>query len=626
MAERNKFYEQEKIKYMRGRFFGPPGPGRHISLFSEKPKETIKTLKKLLNYLKKYKLYFLLCFVCISGSSILSLIGPYLIGKGIDNYIIPKNLSGFGSFLLFMLIIYVFNSILVYIQSFTITNISQRVGYDLRKDAFDCIHKLSLKVIDKRTIGDIMSRITNDIDMINMTLATNIIQFFSGIIMLSGIIVVMMILSPILTLFSITLIPLMIVITKIISNKTRKYFFIQQTKLGELNGIAEEDITGLKIIKIFGKEEKEIERFERINAELREYGIKAQKFAGIMPPLMNFLNNISFVIIGGIGGFFVLKKMVSIGNIASFINYVKQFTRPLNELANQFNTIQSAIASAERVFEIMEEEKEREDEEEAIELKEIKGEVEFKNVWFAYENEKYVLKDINFKIPAGKIIAIVGPTGAGKTTMINLLARLYEIEKGEILIDGYNIRKIKKESLRSFLGVVLQDTYLFAETIKENIRYGKLEAIDDEIHEVCRISNTEKFILNLPNKYETILSDGGQSLSQGQRQLIAISRAILAEPKILILDEATSNIDTKTEMDVQKSMLNLMKGKTSFVIAHRLNTIKNADLILVLKEGEIIEKGTHKELMNKKGFYYNLFISQFGEILNDEKFTERKKT
>ncbi|MGB9677166.1 MAG: ABC transporter ATP-binding protein, partial [Candidatus Ratteibacteria bacterium] len=539
MAERNKFYEQEKIKYMRGRFFGPPGPGRHISLFSEKPKETIKTLKKLLNYLKKYKLYFLLCFVCISGSSILSLIGPYLIGKGIDNYIIPKNLSGFGSFLLFMLIIYVFNSILVYIQSFTITNISQRVGYDLRKDAFDCIHKLSLKVIDKRTIGDIMSRITNDIDMINMTLATSIIQFFSGIIMLSGIIVVMMILSPILTLFSITLIPLMIVITKIISNKTRKYFFIQQTKLGELNGIAEEDITGLKIIKIFGKEEKEIERFERINAELREYGIKAQKFAGIMPPLMNFLNNISFVIIGGIGGFFVLKKMVSIGNIASFINYVKQFTRPLNELANQFNTIQSAIASAERVFEIMEEEKEREDEEEAIELKEIKGEVEFKNVWFAYENEKYVLKDINFKIPAGKIIAIVGPTGAGKTTMINLLARLYEIEKGEILIDGYNIRKIKKESLRSFLGVVLQDTYLFAETIKENIRYGKLEAIDDEIHEVCRISNTEKFILNLPNKYETILSDGGQSLSQGQRQLIAISRAILAEPKILILDEAT---------------------------------------------------------------------------------------
>jgi ATP-binding cassette subfamily B protein len=617
MTEREKFYAQ-KTKYMSGHFFGTPGPGRHMSLLSEKPKETIKTLKKLFKYLKKYKLYFLLSFVCVLGNSILSLIAPYLVGKAIDTYIIPKRLTGFENFLFLIFLVYAFNSILVYIQSFTMANISQNVGYDLREDAFDCIHKLSLKTIDKRTTGDIMSRITNDIDMINMTLATSILQFFSGIIMLFGTCVMMIILSPVLTLFSLILIPLMIFITKIISGKTRKYFFLQQTKLGELNGLAEEDITGLKIIKIFGKEEKEIEKFEKINEELKKYGINAQKFAGIMPPLMNFLNNISFVIIGGIGGTFVLKKMVTIGTIVSFINYVKQFTRPLNELANQFNTIQTAIASAERVFEIMEEEKEKEDDTEAMELKEIKGEVEFKNVYFAYENKKYVLKNVSFKIPAGKIIAIVGPTGAGKTTMINLLARLYEIEKGEILIDGYDIRKIKKENLRSFLGVVLQDTYLFAETIKENIRYGKLEATDDEIQNACKISNAEKFILNLSKKYETILSDGGQSLSQGQRQLIAIARAILAEPRILILDEATSNIDTKTEMYVQKSMMNLMKGKTNFVIAHRLNTIKNADLILVLNEGEIIEKGTHQELMNKKGFYYNLFKSQFGEVLKEE--------
>jgi len=617
MTEREKFYAQ-KTKYMSGHFFGPPGPGRHMSLLSEKPKETIKTLKKLFKYLKKYKLYFLLSFVCVLGNSILSLIAPYLVGKAIDTYIIPKRLTGFENFLFLIFLVYAFNSILVYIQSFTMANISQNVGYDLREDAFDCIHKLSLKTIDKRTTGDIMSRITNDIDMINMTLATSILQFFSGIIMLFGTCVMMIILSPVLTLFSLILIPLMIFITKIISGKTRKYFFLQQTKLGELNGLAEEDITGLKIIKIFGKEEKEIEKFEKINEELKKYGINAQKFAGIMPPLMNFLNNISFVIIGGIGGTFVLKKMVTIGTIVSFINYVKQFTRPLNELANQFNTIQTAIASAERVFEIMEEEKEKEDDTEAMELKEIKGEVEFKNVYFAYENKKYVLKNVSFKIPAGKIIAIVGPTGAGKTTMINLLARLYEIEKGEILIDGYDIRKIKKENLRSFLGVVLQDTYLFAETIKENIRYGKLEATDDEIQNACKISNAEKFILNLSKKYETILSDGGQSLSQGQRQLIAIARAILAEPRILILDEATSNIDTKTEMYVQKSMMNLMKGKTNFVIAHRLNTIKNADLILVLNEGEIIEKGTHQELMNKKGFYYNLFKSQFGEVLKEK--------
>ncbi len=614
MSEKDRFSEQQKMRFTHGPFFGPHGPGRHMDLLSEKPKETIKTLKKLFKYLEKYRLYFFLTFVCVIGSSILSLMGPYLIGKGIDNYIIPKNLSGFGKFLFFMFIIYVFNSFLFYIQGLTMANISQRIGFDIRKDAFDSIHKLSLKVIDKRPIGDIMSRITNDIDTINMTIATSMVQFFSGIIMLSGTITMMIILSPILTLYSMILIPLMVILTKIISSKTRKYFFLQQTKLGEINSIVEEDITGLKIIKIYGKEEKEIKKFEEKNFELREYGIMAQKFAGIMPPLMNFLNNISYVIVGGIGGVFALRNIITIGTIASFINYVKQFTRPLNELAHQFNTIQSAIASAERVFEIMEEAKEREDIDSAIEFENVKKEIEFKNLCFAYENEKYVLKNVNFKVPSGKVIAIVGPTGAGKTTLINLLTRLYDIEKGEILIDGINIMKIKKESLRKNIGVVLQDTYLFSGTIKENIRYGKLEATDEEIEKVCKITNAERFIMNLPQKYETVLSDGGQSLSQGQRQLIAISRALLANPQILILDEATSNIDTKTEIDIQKSMLNLMKGRTNFVIAHRLNTIKNADLILVINEGEIVEKGTHRELMEKKGFYYNLFKSQFGEI------------
>ena len=614
MSEKYKFPEPQKIRIGHGPFFGPHGHGRHIDLLSEKPKETIKTLKKIFKYLRKYRLYFLLAFICVIGSSILSLIGPYLIGKSIDNYIIPKNLNGFGKFLSFMFIIYIFNSFLFYIQSLTMANISQRVGFDLRNDAFDSILKLSLKVVDRRPIGDIMSRITNDIDMINMTIATSLIQFFSGTIMLIGTITMMFILSPILTLYSIILIPLMIIITKIISSKTRKYFFLQQTKLGEINSIVEEDITGLKIIKIYGKEEKEIKKFEDKNLELKEYGIMAQKFAGIMPPLMNFLNNVSYVIIGGIGGIFALRNIITIGTIASFINYVKQFTRPLNELAYQFNAIQSAIASAERVFEIMEEEKEKKDMVSMIEFEDVKKEIEFKNIYFAYEDEKYVLKNINFKVPAGKVIAIVGPTGAGKTTLINLLTRLYEIEKGEILIDGIDIRKIKKESLRKNIGVVLQDTYLFSGTIKENIRYGKLEATDEEIEKVCKITNAEKFIMNLPEKYDTFLSDGGQNLSQGQKQLIAISRAILANPKILILDEATSNIDTKTEIDVQKSMLNLMKGKTSFVIAHRLNTIKNADLILVINEGEIVEIGTHEELMQKRGFYYNLFISQFGNI------------
>jgi ATP-binding cassette subfamily B protein len=614
MSEKYKFSEQQKIRFSHGPFFGHRGPGRHIDLLSEKPKETIKTIKKLFRYLRKYRLYFLLTFVCVIGSSILSLIGPYLIGKGIDNYIIPRNLNGFGKFLFFMFIIYLFNSFLFYIQGLTMANISQKVGFDIRNDAFNSIHKLSLKVIDRRPIGDIMSRITNDIDMINMTIGTSLIQFFSGTIMLTGTIIMMIVLSPVLTLYSMILIPLMVIITKIISSRTRKYFFLQQTKLGEINSIVEEDITGLKIIKIYGKEENEIKKFEEKNLELKEYGIMAQKFAGIMPPLMNFLNNVSYVIVGGIGGLLALKNVITIGTIASFINYVKQFTRPLNELANQFNTIQSAIASAERVFEIMEEEKEKEDIESAIEFEDIRKEIECKNLYFAYEDEKYVLKNINFKAPSGKIIAIVGPTGAGKTTLINLITRLYDIEKGEILIDGIDIMKIKKDSLRKNIGVVLQDTYLFSGTVRENIRYGKPEATDEEIEKVCKITNAEKFIINLPEKYETFLSDGGQSLSQGQRQLIAISRAILANPKILILDEATSNIDTRTEIDIQKSMLNLMKGKTSFIIAHRLNTIKNADLILVVNEGEIVEAGKHEELMKKKGFYYNLFMTQFGEI------------
>ena len=614
MSEKYKFSEQQKIRFSHGPFFGHHGPGRHINLLSEKPKETIKTIKKLFRYLRKYRLYFLLTFVCVIGSSVLSLIGPYLIGKGIDNYIIPRNLNGFGKFLFFMFIIYLFNSFLFYIQGLTMANISQKVGFDIRNDVFNSIHKLSLKVIDRRPIGDIMSRITNDIDMINMTIGTSLIQFFSGTIMLTGTIIMMIVLSPVLTLYSMILIPLMIIITKIISSRTRKYFFLQQTKLGEINSIVEEDITGLKIIKIYGKEENEIKKFEEKNLELKEYGIMAQKFAGIMPPLMNFLNNVSYVIVGGIGGLLALKNVITIGTIASFINYVKQFTRPLNELANQFNTIQSAIASAERVFEIMEEEKEKEDIESAIEFEDIRKEIECKNLYFAYEDEKYVLKNINFKAPSGKIIAIVGPTGAGKTTLINLITRLYDIEKGEILIDGIDIMKIKKDSLRKNIGVVLQDTYLFSGTVRENIRYGKPEATDEEIEKVCKITNAEKFIINLPEKYETFLSDGGQSLSQGQKQLIAISRAILANPKILILDEATSNIDTRTEIDIQKSMLNLMKGKTSFIIAHRLNTIKNADLILVVNEGEIVEAGKHEELMKKKGFYYNLFMTQFGEI------------
>ncbi|NLG12524.1 MAG: ABC transporter ATP-binding protein [Elusimicrobia bacterium] len=610
----DRYRGQQKTRVQRGPFLGHTGPGRHMPILSEKPKDITKTLKKLFTYLGKYRLSLVLTFVCVIGSSILSLLGPYLIGKGIDDYIVPRVLSGFGKFLLFMFFIYVFNSILVYIQGITMAEISQRVGFDLREDAFNSIHKLPLKNIDNRSIGDMMSRITNDIDMINTSITTATVQFFSGILMLVGTVVMMFILSPLLALISLILIPLMVIATKLVSTKTRKYFSLQQTKLGEMNGMVEEDIAGLKIIKIFGREEEEIGRFKEKNAELRNYGIMAQKFAGIIPPLMNFLNNMSFVIVGGIGGLFAIRKLITIGTIASFINYVRHFTRPLNELANQFNVIQSAIASAERVFEIIEGNKEKEDSDELVEIDNIHKCIEFKDLWFSYKEGEYVLKNVSFQVPPGRLIAIVGPTGAGKTTMINLLAKLYEVDKGEVLFDGVDIRQIKKKSLRSILGVVLQDTYLFSESVRENIRYGKLEATDAEVEDVCRAINAEEFILTLPDKYDTVLSDGAQGLSQGQRQLIAIARAILSNPCILVLDEATSNIDTKTELSIQESMSTLMKGRTSFVIAHRLNTIKNADLILVINGGEVIEKGTHKELMRKEGFYYNLFVSQFGEI------------
>ena len=610
----DRYRGQQKTRVQRGPFLGHTGPGRHMPILSEKPKDITKTLKKLFTYLGKYRLSLVLTFVCVIGSSILSLLGPYLIGKGIDDYIVPRVLSGFGKFLLFMFFIYVVNSILVYIQGITMAEISQRVGFDLREDAFNSIHKLPLKNIDNRSIGDMMSRITNDIDMINTSITTATVQFFSGILMLVGTVVMMFILSPLLALISLILIPLMVIATKLVSTKTRKYFSLQQTKLGEMNGMVEEDIAGLKIIKIFGREEEEIGRFKEKNAELRNYGIMAQKFAGIIPPLMNFLNNMSFVIVGGIGGLFAIRKLITIGTIASFINYVRHFTRPLNELANQFNVIQSAIASAERVFEIIEGNKEKEDSDELIEIDNIHKCIEFKDLWFSYKEGEYVLKNVSFQVPPGRLIAIVGPTGAGKTTMINLLAKLYEVDKGEVLFDGVDIRQIKKKSLRSILGVVLQDTYLFSESVRENIRYGKLEATDAEVEDVCRAINAEEFILTLPDKYDTVLSDGAQGLSQGQRQLIAIARAILSNPCILVLDEATSNIDTKTELSIQESMSTLMKGRTSFVIAHRLNTIKNADLILVINGGEVIEKGTHKELMRKEGFYYNLFVSQFGEI------------
>ncbi|MCX7942279.1 MAG: ABC transporter ATP-binding protein/permease [Dictyoglomaceae bacterium] len=590
------------------------GPGRRFESFEDiKIKDPWGTLKNLWKYLRKYKWTLIFIFIFVLFSSILGIIGPYMIGKAIDDYIIPQKYDGFFNFLILLGGIYILGSLFAWLQGYIMLKTTQKIVFSMRKDLFDKLQYLPLKFFDTRPHGDIMSRITNDIDNIGMVLGTSFIQLFSGIITLIGIIIMMIRISIPMTLISLITIPLTIYSTDFISKRTRNYFYANQTLLGNLNGIIEEDISGIKVIKIFGRENKEIERFDEVNKELTKVGIKAQIFSGVVGPTMNLINNISFAIISGFGGYFAYRNFISVGSIAVFINYSRQFSRPINELANQYNMIQSAIASAERIFEILKEEEEKEDDKDAIELKDVKGEVEFKNVWFSYERGVPVLKNINFHIKPGQVVALVGPTGAGKTTMISLLARFYDVNDGSILIDGIDIRKIKRKSLRSILGIVLQDTYLFSMSVKENIKYGRLSAKDEEIEESARLAHAEQFILNLPNGYDTILSEDGGDLSQGQRQLLAIARAILANPKILILDEATSNVDTRTEKYIQSAMLNLMKGRTSFIIAHRLSTIKNADLILVINNGEIIEKGTHEELLKKKGFYYNLYMSQFSE-------------
>lgn len=601
------------------RAFGPRpfgGPGRggpHFNFEKVEIKDPWGTLKKLLRYMVLYKWGFIFAFLLVVISSILGIIGPYLIGRAIDLYILPRRFEGFFNFLLLLGGIYLLSSFLAWLQGYIMLKTTQSLVFTLRRDLFNKFHSLPIKFFDLRPYGDLMSRITNDVDNISMVLATSVIQFLSAVVSLTGIIIMMLRISLPMTLVSLLNIPLTIILTNFISKKTRNYFYANQTLLGKLNGIIEEDISGLKIIKIFNREEKEIKKFEEVNNDLTQVGIRAQIFSGSIGPLMNLLNNLGFALIAGVGGFFAYRKMITVGDITVFINYSRQFTRPINELANQYNMIQSAIASAERLFEIMDEEDEKDTVDGAVELQDIKGEVEFKNVWFSYVKEKPVIKNVSFHVKPGEIFALVGPTGAGKTTIASLVARFYDVDEGEILIDGIDIRRIRRRDLRKYLGIVLQDTLLFSTTVRENIRYGRLDATDEEVEEAAKLAHAHDFIIKLPQGYDTVLSEDGGGLSQGQRQLIAIARAILANPRILILDEATSNVDTVTEKYIQKAMLNLMSGRTSFVIAHRLSTVKNADMILVINNGEIIERGNHEELIRKKGFYYHLYMSQFAD-------------
>jgi ATP-binding cassette, subfamily B, multidrug efflux pump len=591
---------------------GSNRPHPHNHLFGEKvkPKKWASTVKRIGGYFSNQKWLLSLVLFMVIISSALSLLGPFLIGVAIDSYIVKENAEGLTKLLIGLIFVFIGQSLSIWLQNYWMIGIAQQTVYRMRNDLFKQFHRLPISFFDKRQHGELMSRVTNDIENVSSTLNSSFIQVFSSILTLIGTIAVMIYLSPLLTVISLSIVPLMIFGLKWITKRTGARFKEQQRNLGEINGYVEEITSGQRIVKSFSQEKRVIEEFMVKNERLKESGYWAQTFSGFIPKLMNVLNNGSFALIAGVGGVLALNGKVSIGVIVIFVEYSRQFTRPLNDLANQFNTLLSAVAGAERVFEILDESREDRDEDNAIELPSIKGKVEFRDVSFSYEGDDQTVAGLSFSVKEGETVALVGPTGAGKTTVVNLLSRFYDSDKGQILIDGHDSKNVKRSSLRSHMAFVLQDSFLFEGSIFENIRYGRLGASDEEVIEAAKLANAHSFIQKLPRGYKTILNQEGSSISQGQKQLLSIARAILADPSLLILDEATSSIDTITEMKIQEALQTLMKGRTSFVIAHRLNTIQQADQILVLHNGSILEKGTHEELLNNKGFYHSLYNSQ----------------
>ncbi|MDM5197451.1 ABC transporter ATP-binding protein [Fictibacillus enclensis] len=576
----------------------------------EKAKDWQGTLRQIWIYLAREKGRLWLVLLMVVLSSVFGLLGPFMIGKAIDNYIITRDNSGLLRLLAGLLGVYVLNSVALWFQNYWMIGIAQNTVFSMRTQLFRHLHKLPIPFFDKRQYGEIMSRVINDIENVSSTLNSSVIQIISSVLTLFGTIGFMLWLSPLLTAVTLVIVPVMFLGMRWITKRTGKLFKLQQRNLGELNGFIEETISGQRIVKAFSQEDRVIAELLKKNDKLKESGFWAQTYSGFIPKLMNVLNNISFALIAGAGGFLALKGLVTIGTIVIFAEYSRQFTRPLNDLSNQFNTLLSAVAGAERVFEILEEEEEEKDEEGQKELGEVRGEIEFVDVSFSYEEGGNTVSQISFHAAPGETVALVGPTGAGKTTIINLLSRFYDTDSGTILLDGRDIKSIKREALRAQMGFVLQDPFLFEGTIMENIRYGRLDARDEEVVKAAKEANAHSFITKLPDGYDTVIEQDGSGISQGQKQLLSIARAILANPVILVLDEATSSIDTITEMKIQEALQRLMKGKTSFIIAHRLNTIQKADQILVLKDGGILERGSHQQLLKENGFYSELYHSQ----------------
>lgn len=581
---------------------------------SGKPIQAKKTFFRIMTYLAKDKNLLIVIGSLIIISIGCNLVGSYMIRPIINNYIIPGNYEGLLHILIILGVIYLIGVAAVYIQYRLLNRIGQRAVTRMRTDLFKKMEKLPIKYFDTHQHGDIMSRYTNDIDQVSNALTDGLSDMLTSSLMLIGIFTLMIYISPILTLATLITIPLMFLSAKTIVTRSKKYFKAQQDTLGDTNGYIEEMISGQKVIKVFGYEKKVEQDFEQLNQKLNEKSKKAQFYSGMMMPVMQNLNTLNFVVVTIVGGLLAIFRGFDVGGLAAFLQYSRQFGRPINELAGLYNSIQAAMAGAERIFQVIDEAPEQKDAQDAISLNDVKGDLEMKDVYFGYKQDKLILKGVSLHATPGTKIALVGETGAGKTTILNMLPRFFDIKSGEITIDGISIHNIKRENLRQSMAIVLQDTHLFTGTVCENIRFGRPEATDEEVIQAAKLTAAHSFIKRLPKGYHTMLENDGANLSQGQRQLLNIARAAIADPPILLLDEATSNIDTRSELLIQKGLDKLMEGRTSIIIAHRLSTVRNADRILVLDDGQIIEQGTHTELLNLKGKYYSLYQEQFEEF------------
>ena len=598
----------------------PMGPGGHM-VPGEKAKDFKGTMKKLIGYMGRYKFRFLIMMVFAIASTTFAIIGPTILGNAtteIFNGLMGKingtggiNFDKIGEILLTLLGLYVMSACLSFIQGFIMSGISNDVSYNLRKDISHKINRMPMKYFESRTTGEILSRITNDVDTLGQSLNQSVTQLITSVTMLIGVFIMMLRINIIMTICALLILPISMLIISRVMKFSQKFFQQQQKYLGDVNGQVEEVYSGHNIVKVFNKEHAVVTEFKETNQKLYESAWKSQFFSGMMMPIMQFVGNLGYVMVALLGGFLVIKGSIEVGQIQSFFQYIRNFTQPIQQIAQVTNMLQATAAASERVFEFLEEEEEDQKVENPVHIDHLQGNVEFEHVSFGYNPEHITIHDFSAHINEGQKIAIVGPTGAGKTTMIKLLMRFYDVNTGSIKVDGHDLRNFNRSELREMFGMVLQDTWLYNGTIMENIRYGRLGATDEEVIAASKAAHAHNFIKTLPGGYNMVLNEETSNISQGQKQLLTIARAILADPKILILDEATSSVDTRTEVRIQKAMDYLMKGRTSFVIAHRLSTIRDADLILFMKDGNIVEQGNHDELMSKNGFYADLYNSQF---------------